>query len=77
MARPSPLRVEIVKRGDDMKGFAVLPCRWVVERTFSWSGRNRCLAEDFENLPETRPGSATLVSIQLALIPGHASGSSG
>ena len=29
------LRMEIGKRSDDMKGFAVLPRRWVVERTFS------------------------------------------
>jgi transposase len=43
------LRMEIVKRGDDMKGFVVLPRRWVVERTFSWFGRNRRLAKDFEN----------------------------
>jgi putative transposase len=27
-----------------MKGFVVLPRRWVVERTFSWFGRNRRLA---------------------------------
>jgi hypothetical protein len=28
------MRMEIVKRSDDMKGFVVLPRRWVVERTF-------------------------------------------
>ena len=28
------LDLEIVKRSDDMKGFQVLPRRWVVERTF-------------------------------------------
>jgi putative transposase len=32
------LRMEIVKRSDDMKGFVVLPRRWVVERTFYWFG---------------------------------------
>jgi transposase len=47
--------MEIVKRSDDMKGFVVVPRRWVVERTFSWFGRNRRLAKDFENLAET-PG---------------------
>ena len=41
--------MEIVKRSDDMKGFVVLPRRWVVERTFSWFGRNRRLAKDFKN----------------------------
>ena len=53
LARAPRLRMEIVKRSDDRKGFVVLPRRWVVERTFSWFGRNRRLAKDFENLAET------------------------
>jgi transposase len=52
---------------DDMKGFVVLPRRWVVERTFSWFGRNRRLAKDFEYLAETLATFVTLASIQLAL----------
>jgi transposase len=59
--------MEIVKRGDDMKGFVVLLRRWVVERTFSWFGRNRRLAEDSENPAETLATFGTLVSIRLAL----------
>ena len=47
------LSIEIVRRSDDLKGFVVLPRRWVVERTFSWFGRNRRLAKDFENLADT------------------------
>jgi transposase len=62
---PTP-RVEIVKRSDDMKGLAVLPRRWVVERTFFWFGRNRRLARDFENLAETLATFVTLASIRLA-----------
>ena len=54
VAKVPLLRMEIVKRGDNTKGFVVLPRRWVVERTFSWFGRNRRLAKDFENLAETR-----------------------
>jgi transposase len=42
-------------------------CRWVVERTFSWFGRNRRLAKDFENLAETLASFVTLASIQLAV----------
>ena len=34
-------------------GFQVLPRRWVVERTFAWLGRYRCLSKDYEGLPET------------------------
>jgi len=61
------LRTEIVKWSDDMNGFVVLPRRRVVERTFSWFGRNRRLAKDFENLAETLASLVTLASIQLAL----------
>jgi hypothetical protein len=65
---PSPgLRLEIVKRSDDTKGFVVLPRRWVVERTFSWFGRNRRLAKDYENLAETLAAFITLAAIQFAI----------
>jgi len=42
------LTVEIVKRSDRVKGFTVVPKRWVVERTFAWLGRCRRLTKDFE-----------------------------
>jgi len=29
------LKLEIVKRNDDVKGFEILPWRWIVERTFA------------------------------------------
>jgi putative transposase len=67
VAKLPPLRTEIVKRSDNMKGFVVLPRRWVVERTFSWFGRNRRLAKDFENLAKTLGAFVALASIQLAL----------
>src|SRR6266699_2484755 len=67
VAKVPRLRLEIVKRSDDIKGFVVLPRRWVVERTFSWFGRNRRLAKDFESLAETMATFVTLASIQLAL----------
>ncbi len=40
VAAQPPQRLEIVKRPDD-SGFIVLPRGLVVERTFSWFGRNR------------------------------------
>lgn len=40
--------LEIVKRSDDVKGFVVLPRRWVVERTFGWLTKFRRLCKDYE-----------------------------
>jgi putative transposase len=45
--------LEIVKRSDRVKGFKLLPRRWVVERTFGWLGRYRRLSKDYEQLPES------------------------
>lgn len=40
--------VEIVRKPKDQAGFAVHPKRWVVERFFAWSSRNRRLRKDPE-----------------------------
>jgi transposase len=45
------LTVEVVKRTDDVTGFAVLPRRWVVERTFAWISKFRRCVRDYETLP--------------------------
>jgi putative transposase len=42
------LAVEVVKRSDDVRGFKVLPHRWVVERTFGWLMHHRRLVRDYE-----------------------------
>ena len=61
------LSMEIVRRSDSAKGFVVQPRRWVVERTFSWFGRNRRLAKDWENLAETLATFVTLAAIRIAV----------
>lgn len=58
--------LEIVKRSDeqkDVKGFVLLPRRWVVERTFAWLYKFRRLSKDYE---ETTPSSEAW--IRLAMI---------
>ncbi|MFF8619365.1 transposase [Streptomyces sp. NPDC015350] len=42
------LVLAIVKRSDDMRGFVVLPKRWIVERLFAHLMRTRRLARDYE-----------------------------
>jgi transposase len=61
------VKVEIVKRSDQAKGFVVLPRRWVVERTFAWLNRCRRLAKDWENLNRQALTFLKLASIRLML----------
>jgi len=56
------LRLEIIKRSDDVKGFVVLPRRWVAERTFAWLGRCRRLSKDYE---ETIASSEAFVKLAM------------
>ena len=50
----SRIRISVVRRTDrSVKGFIVLPKRWIVERTFGWLNRARRLAKDFETLVES------------------------
>ncbi len=54
--------LEVVLRSDDMKGFVVLPKRWVVERTFAWLSNHRRLSKDYERFTKT---SETLLQIAM------------
>jgi putative transposase len=45
--------------------FAVVPRRWVVERTFAWLGRFRRLSKDYEYLTATSEAVIHLAVIQL------------
>lgn len=53
LSQSGPWTIDIVKRPNGVKGFQLLPRRWVVERTFAWFGRCRRLAKDFEAKPST------------------------
>ena len=44
------VRLEIVKRPEGIKGFLLLPKRWIVERTFARPARYRRLSKDYEQL---------------------------
>ena len=61
------LKVEIVKRSDQAKGFEVLPKRWIVERTFAWLCRCRRLSKDLECLTRKALAFLHLASIRLML----------
>ena len=59
--------VEIIKRTDDLKGFKVVPRRWVVERTFGWFGFFKRLSKDYELLPEHSESMIYVAMMQIML----------
>ena len=59
--------LEIVKRNDDVKGFKLLPKRWVVERTFSWLSNYRRLSKHYEYWDATGEAMIHLAMIHLML----------
>ncbi len=61
------IKVEIVRRSDAVKGFAVLPKRWVVERTIGWLNRCRRLAKDWECLNKNALAFLRWASVRMML----------
>lgn len=65
LADLGPWTIEIVQRPLGVKGFQLLPRRWVVERSFAWFARNRRLAKDFEATTQSAQAWLTLASVKL------------
>lgn len=61
------IKLEIVKRNDDVKEFEVLPWRWIVERTLAWISRNRRMSKDYERLSKTTESWIYLAMTSLML----------
>ncbi len=59
------LTLDIVKRNQQQKGFAVLRKRWIVERTFGWLNRHRRLSKNYERLTDTSEAMVRLAMINL------------
>jgi putative transposase len=53
---------EVVERTPGMRGFAVRPKRWIVERTFGWLSRYRRMSKDYERKVQT---SETLIEVAM------------
>jgi transposase len=61
------IRLEVVKLPQAKRGFVLLPRRWVIERSFAWTGRFRRLARDYERLQTTLEGLHYVAFALLAL----------
>jgi putative transposase len=60
-------RLALVLRPKEQKGFAVLPRRWVVERTFAWLSHQRRLSKDYERLPQSSEAFIYIAMTRLML----------
>jgi len=56
--------LQAVLRPAEVKGFVVLPKRWIVERTFSWLIRYRRNSKDYEKLPDSAEAMVYIAMIQ-------------
>ena len=59
--------LEVVRKEKGIKGFHVLPRRWIVERTFAWLIRSRRLNKDYERKPSSSKAQVYLASCRLLL----------
>ncbi len=59
--------LEVKTREPGVKGFAVLPQRWVVERTFAWQGRCRRHSRDYERRTDSSESMIRISSLHLML----------
>ena len=57
------LKLHISKKIKDT--FAILPMRWVVERTFSWLGHYRRLSKDYEILTLTAENMVRIAMLRI------------
>ena len=58
-----PYQLEVVSRPQGETRFKPLKVRWVVERTFAWLGRYRCLSKDYEHTTESSETVVRLAAI--------------
>ena len=59
------VRLEVVERAANAKGFVVPKRRWVVERSFGWLNKCRRLSKDYERRTRNSETMIRLASIHL------------
>jgi putative transposase len=59
--------LEVKTREPGTKGFAVLPKRWVVERSFAWQGRWRRHSKDYERRTDSSEAMIRVSALHLML----------
>ena len=61
------IRLNVIEKPVGQKGFAVIPKRWVVERSIAWAGRNRLASKEYNRNTEASESFIYLGSIAMLL----------
>lgn len=67
MEKNTKLKLNVIEKPVGQKGFAVIPKRWVVERSIAWTGRNRLASREYNRNQEVSEAFIYLGSITLLL----------
>lgn len=67
LARHRRIKLEIVRRCDQTRGFKLLPKRWIVERTFGWLSQARRLNRDYETSTESAEAFIYIAMIRIMI----------
>ena len=67
MEQNTSLRLNVIEKPVGQKGFAVIPKRWVVERSIAWAGRNRLASRAYNRNAASSESCIYLGSIAMLL----------
>lgn len=67
MEKNTSIRLNSIEKPVGQKGFAVLPKRWVAERSIAWAGRNRLASKEYNRNVESSESFIYLGSIAMLL----------
>jgi hypothetical protein len=67
MEKNTAIRLNIIEKPPGQTGFAVIPKRWVVERSMAWARRHRLARNADNRTPETSEAFLYLGSIAMLL----------
>ena len=67
MQANTALRLNIIEKPVGQKGVAVIPKRWVVERSIAWAGRNRLASREYNRYATSSEAFIYLGSIAMLL----------
>jgi transposase len=67
LEKHTTMRLNVIEKPVGQKGFAVIPKRWVVERSIAWAGRNRLASREYNRNAESSESFIYLGSTAMLL----------